>query len=168
MHAVEDLKYKVTACLPGQGSAASPAVGSTPASEGIDPAKFILASKPLENGHVQASIGIAGMCCADCQAKLDAALGAVKGVDSCKASMADGQAVVTFDPAQVGVEALIASVRSAGFEPAAGPAGKAAEAGGCKCGAGGHCADGHDGESKDEKAGDHHGKESKPGAGSSV
>src|SRR5690606_6385270 len=62
-------------------------------------------------------VGVKGMTCASCSARVERGLGKVDGVASANVNLATEQATVVFDPGVVGTDALLAAVRDAGYEP---------------------------------------------------
>ena len=59
-------------------------------------------------------VGVKGMTCASCSARVERGLGKVDGVASANVNLATEQATVVFDPGVVGTDALLAAVRDAG------------------------------------------------------
>jgi len=74
------------------------------------------------------SLGIIGMTCASCSAIVERVLSRLEGVSAAGVNLATETAVVTFDPAKVGIDDLMAAVRQAGYEAVARPAAVAAGA----------------------------------------
>jgi P-type Cu+ transporter len=62
-------------------------------------------------------VGVKGMTCASCSARVERGLGKVDGVATANVNLATEQATVVFDPGVVGTDALLAAVRDAGYEP---------------------------------------------------
>ncbi len=61
-------------------------------------------------------IQIKGMSCAHCEKRVSRALSAIRGVEACTVSAAEGSAVVRFDETLADAEALKTAVREAGYE----------------------------------------------------
>ncbi|NLT07313.1 MAG: cation-translocating P-type ATPase, partial [Solirubrobacterales bacterium] len=66
---------------------------------------------------------IAGMTCASCATRVEKRLGGVAGVDAATVNFATERAAVTYDPASVAPEDLVAAVAEAGYEAVLPPAG---------------------------------------------
>lgn len=64
----------------------------------------------------RATLRIAGMYCAACAMAIDLALEDLPGVAEARTSYARGATAVTFDPARVGTDAIIAAIREAGYD----------------------------------------------------
>ncbi len=62
-------------------------------------------------------IGVQGMTCASCVARVERALDKVDGVSSSSVNLATERASVSYDPATADTEALLGAVRKAGYEP---------------------------------------------------
>ncbi|MFO7545646.1 MAG: heavy metal translocating P-type ATPase [Trueperaceae bacterium] len=62
-------------------------------------------------------VGVKGMTCASCSARVERGLGKVDGVATANVNLATEQATVVFDPSVVGTGALLDAVRDAGYEP---------------------------------------------------
>ncbi len=62
-----------------------------------------------------------GMHCGSCAMLIDMTVGDLNGVDSVKTEYANGTTIVTYDSDAVSLDAIIAAIRSAGYdaEPAA-------------------------------------------------
>ena len=65
---------------------------------------------------VVARLKTSGMHCRSCSMLVDMTLGDIAGVEESRTDLASGTTEVRFDPAMVSVEALIAAVRSAGYD----------------------------------------------------
>lgn len=61
-------------------------------------------------------IKVDGMSCQGCVKNVSGVLGALAGVASAEVSLEQGEATVTFDPAEVTREALCAAIEDAGFD----------------------------------------------------
>ncbi len=59
---------------------------------------------------------IRGMTCASCVARIEKGLANVPGVQEVSVNLAAERAALTYDPAQVGVEALISTIQEVGYE----------------------------------------------------
>lgn len=64
-------------------------------------------------------IPVAGMTCGGCAGRVRRALEAVEGVLEAEVLLAEKRAVVSYDPARVAPEALVAAIRATGYEPGA-------------------------------------------------
>ena len=62
------------------------------------------------------TLGIMGMTCSSCATVIEKTLAKVTGVQSAAVNLATETATVTFDPATVGIDALIDGVRGAGYD----------------------------------------------------
>jgi len=85
------------------------------------------------------SLPVTGMTCAACARTIENTLKDTPGVARAAVNFATGRATVTFDPAAVGLDALVHAVRDVGYDvieaptteaPAPGPAGPDASAAG--------------------------------------
>lgn len=56
-----------------------------------------------------------GMHCPSCSMLIEMDVAELPGVDSVKASVADGSTEVTYDPAQIGPEAIADAIRKLGY-----------------------------------------------------
>ena len=65
----------------------------------------------------QLSVGVRGMTCASCVARVERALGIVDGVEEASVNLATEKASVTFDPQKVGVPALLEAIKERGYTP---------------------------------------------------
>jgi len=72
--------------------------------------------------RTQITLPITGMTCANCVATVERNLKKEKGVQSASVNLASERATVEFDPAVTGLDTLIARVRRAGYDVAAGEA----------------------------------------------
>jgi P-type Cu+ transporter len=103
----------------GASPAPVPAGGSLRSSEDtvVAPAPAGAATGPIA-AHAPAStvtLGLIGMTCASCAAVIEKTLSRVPGVVSASVNLAAETGTVTFDPAVVGIEALIGAVKGAGY-----------------------------------------------------
>lgn len=64
----------------------------------------------------KAVIGVNGMSCAHCEGRVNAALEALEGVKSAKASAKKSEVTVKFDEAAVAYEKLIEAINQAGYK----------------------------------------------------
>jgi copper chaperone len=64
---------------------------------------------------VQATIKIEGMACEHCEATVARAISAIDGVSDVKVTLADEQAIVTYDPERTNIDAIKAAVKEAGY-----------------------------------------------------
>jgi Cu+-exporting ATPase len=62
------------------------------------------------------SLPVTGMSCAACARTVEMTLEDTPGVESASVNFATGRAAVTFDPAAVGLDALVQAVRDAGYD----------------------------------------------------
>jgi Cu+-exporting ATPase len=67
--------------------------------------------------HGSLTIGVGGMTCASCVARVERALKKVPGVDAANVNLATEKATVSYDAASAEVEALMQAIESAGYEP---------------------------------------------------
>jgi copper chaperone CopZ len=107
----------VVASSNGSTANAVAATETATESESHDASAFILASRPLESGLVEATFALDGMTCGGCEGLVETTLGAVAGVESCDAVSKENKAVITYDPAQTNPDVLLASLQSTGFKP---------------------------------------------------
>ena len=76
---------------------------------------------PLPNGSNDAPvervvIPVTGMTCAACQGRVQRTLGKTPGVVDAAVNLMMGNATVSYDPAAVTPDALVATIRKAGYE----------------------------------------------------
>jgi P-type Cu+ transporter len=62
-------------------------------------------------------IGVAGMTCASCSARVERTLGRLEGVAEANVNLATEQATVVFDPAKLTPIGVLDAIRDAGYEP---------------------------------------------------
>ncbi|MDA0699645.1 MAG: heavy metal translocating P-type ATPase [bacterium] len=62
-------------------------------------------------------VGVAGMTCASCSARVERALGRLDGVSGAAVNLATEQATVHFDPTKLTPVGVIDAIRDAGYEP---------------------------------------------------
>ncbi|WP_455379817.1 heavy metal translocating P-type ATPase, partial [Acidihalobacter prosperus] len=62
-------------------------------------------------------IGVDGMTCASCSARVERALGKLPGVDSASVNLATEQAEVRFEPDKTDVQKIVDSIRNTGYTP---------------------------------------------------
>jgi P-type Cu+ transporter len=62
-------------------------------------------------------VGVRGMTCASCVARVERQLGRVKGVHEASVNLATEQATVRFDPALVSRDDVLTTIEAAGYEP---------------------------------------------------
>ena len=86
--------------------------GSTPGNNAGD-------ASAIESQQRQVTFSVPDMTCPMCPITVRKALAGVDGVLEAKASLDDKQARVMFDPANTGIDALVAAVAEAGFTAAA-------------------------------------------------
>jgi P-type Cu+ transporter len=92
---------------PAPKAAPTASISTLPA-PGVAPAKGSSASS--------VTLGIIGMTCSSCSAVIEKTLGKVTGVQSAAVNLAAETAAVVFDPAVVGIDTLISSVKGAGYD----------------------------------------------------
>src|SRR3990170_2371451 len=63
------------------------------------------------------TIGVGGMTCASCVARVEKALKKVPGVSDASVNLASEKATVAFDPASTEVTSLLGAIEAAGYEP---------------------------------------------------
>ncbi|HLG10373.1 MAG TPA: heavy metal translocating P-type ATPase [Dehalococcoidia bacterium] len=68
-------------------------------------------------GHETLTIGVGGMTCASCVARVERALKKVPGVDAANVNLATEKATVSYDATSAEVEALMTAIENAGYEP---------------------------------------------------
>lgn len=72
----------------------------------------------VKDADLQAlDIGVEGMTCASCSARVERALGKVSGVQAASVNLATERAEVRFDPRQVDAAQIAASIRETGYTP---------------------------------------------------
>ncbi|MBN1192867.1 MAG: heavy metal translocating P-type ATPase, partial [Coriobacteriia bacterium] len=69
-----------------------------------------------EAATASATVGIIGMTCSSCQAVIERTLSATPGIGSATVNLAAETATVTFDPHALGIDDIIAAVRTAGYD----------------------------------------------------
>ncbi|MFN2322871.1 MAG: heavy metal translocating P-type ATPase [Trueperaceae bacterium] len=62
-------------------------------------------------------VGVAGMTCASCSARVERALGKLGGVSEANVNLATEQATVRFDPADLSPVQVLDAIKDAGYEP---------------------------------------------------
>jgi copper ion binding protein len=62
-------------------------------------------------------VGVAGMTCASCSARVERTLGRLEGVAEANVNLATEQATVVFDPAKLTPIGVLDAIRDAGYEP---------------------------------------------------
>ena len=67
-------------------------------------------------GSATVTLGLMGMTCSSCAMVIEKTLAKVAGVHSAAVNLATETATVTFDPAVVGIDALIGAVKGAGYD----------------------------------------------------
>src|SRR5918996_2627241 len=72
---------------------------------------------PTQRDAATLSIGVDGMTCASCVARVERALKKVPGVDSATVNLATEKATVSFDPSSARIDALLGAIEHAGYEP---------------------------------------------------
>ncbi len=65
--------------------------------------------------HARLTLAIQGMTCASCVARVERKLQAVPGVATASVNLATEKAIVAYDPARAGTNALLAAVEAAGY-----------------------------------------------------
>jgi copper chaperone CopZ len=71
--------------------------------------------------EITAHLNTTGMHCRSCSMMVDMTVGEIEGVSDVRTDHATGETVVTYDEAQTTLEAIVDSIRGAGYdaEPAA-------------------------------------------------
>ncbi len=69
-----------------------------------------------DGAAVEAVLPIAGMTCANCAARIERGLRRTAGVRTAAVNLASERAAVAFDPARVGLPALVGAIRALGYE----------------------------------------------------
>lgn len=87
--------------------------GATPLSSTVAP--------PAADGQAEVSLGIIGMTCASCQAVVEKTLNRTPGITHASVNLANETASVSFDSAALGIDEIIAAVRSVGYDAVARP-----------------------------------------------
>jgi Cu+-exporting ATPase len=81
------------------------------------PAPAAVAAAPAKNTSMgSVTLGIIGMTCASCSTVVEKTLNKVTGVQTASVNLANETAAITFDPAVVGLDALIGAVKGAGYD----------------------------------------------------
>ncbi len=70
-----------------------------------------------EKTRGQLEIGIDGMTCASCSARVERALGKLPGVTSASVNLATERAEVFFDPQQLDAARIAGAIRETGYTP---------------------------------------------------
>jgi Cu+-exporting ATPase len=86
--------------------------GALPLDSGSAPAT----QQASASAQATVTLGIIGMTCASCSAVIEKTLNRLEGVASANVNLASEIANVTFDPSVLGIDALIAAVRGAGYD----------------------------------------------------
>src|SRR3954467_3386260 len=76
-----------------------------------------ITNKNLERSAETLTIGVGGMTCASCVARVERAINKVPGVDSATVNLATEKATVSYDPAQSPVGTILGAIEDAGYEP---------------------------------------------------
>ncbi|HEM61901.1 MAG TPA: heavy-metal-associated domain-containing protein, partial [Chloroflexi bacterium] len=66
----------------------------------------------------QVVLPVTGMTCANCAAAIERSLGKVEGIKEARVNLASEKAVLVYDPALVSDQALVDSIRRAGYDVA--------------------------------------------------
>ena len=69
------------------------------------------------NSHEKVVMGVGGMTCASCSARVEKALSRLPGVESAGVNLASERATIVYDPSQVKLRDLRAAVEKAGYQP---------------------------------------------------
>lgn len=83
--------------------------------EGVGYGAAPLAGHPIEQTRGKVTFAVTGMTCASCSAIIEKTLGKLEGVTSATVNLANETATVEFDPALLGPDELIASIKSVGY-----------------------------------------------------
>jgi Cu+-exporting ATPase len=62
-------------------------------------------------------VGVQGMTCANCSARVERALGRADGVGEASVNLATERATVSYDPEATGVGELLATIEASGYRP---------------------------------------------------
>lgn len=89
--------------------------GGAPRSTQARAAGVSAGERPGQFGTRTAILGIQGMTCGGCVARVEERLGGVRGVVEYEVSLENNEARVSYDPAATGPEALVAAVDETGF-----------------------------------------------------
>jgi Cu+-exporting ATPase len=76
-----------------------------------------ITQEKLERSAETLTIGVGGMTCASCVARVERAIKKVPGVDGATVNLATEKATVSFDPAQSPVGTILGAIENAGYEP---------------------------------------------------
>ena len=77
----------------------------------------VFAAEPAtQKATVSLPLAVDGMACADCEAKVKAALSKLKGVKAVQVSYKKNEAVVEYDPGAVTPKQILQAVKKAGYE----------------------------------------------------
>ncbi len=76
-----------------------------------------ITNKQLERSAETLTIGVSGMTCASCVARVERAIKKVPGVDGATVNLATEKATVSYDPAQSPVGTILGAIEDAGYEP---------------------------------------------------
>jgi len=68
-----------------------------------------------QNGEQQVTLTIGGMNCGGCAARVQETLAKVAGVSDAQVSLAQGEAVVRYDPDRTDASALVTALATAGY-----------------------------------------------------
>jgi len=66
----------------------------------------------------QVVLPVTGMTCANCAAAIERSLGKVEGIKEARVNLASEKAVLVYDPALISDQALVDSIRRAGYDVA--------------------------------------------------
>lgn len=70
---------------------------------------------PSSHNTLSKQLALEGMHCANCAATIEREVGRIQGVDSMHVNLASNTGTVTYDPAQVSTEDIVATISSLGF-----------------------------------------------------
>src|SRR4051812_25402094 len=76
-----------------------------------------ITNKNLERSAETLTIGVGGMTCASCVARVERAINKVPGVDGATVNLATEKATVSYDPAQSPIGTILGAIEDAGYEP---------------------------------------------------
>jgi copper chaperone CopZ len=66
--------------------------------------------------EITARLATTGMHCRSCSMLVDMTVGEIDGVSDVKTDHATGETIVTFDDAQIGLDAIIVAIQGAGYD----------------------------------------------------
>src|SRR5436190_13036611 len=76
-----------------------------------------ITNETLKRSAETLTIGVGGMTCASCVARVERAIKKVPGVDGATVNLATEKATVSYDPARSPVGTILGAIENAGYEP---------------------------------------------------